>query len=184
MNLPAFQQLPAYWAGVRIVEATDTSIGFVPAVNAPQQVYYPGLGATWPCHVWWRWGTMRWRGGHTFTGKPSGHASRVPAMARVDTARHSLHVRYGTPIDATHTLMWTFGMARARTWGHRVVARLYLPSWYKFFVMKGTNASEDLPVQRYDRLDPAAAPKLGVNDRAILNWWRRLPLKSRDNLHL
>jgi len=184
VNLTAFQQLPAYWSGVRIVEETDKSIGFVPAVNAPQQAYYPGLGATWPRRVWWRWRAMRRRGVNTFTGKPYGNEYRLPSIARVDTARHYLHMRYGTPIDDTHTLMWTFGMARARTWWQRVVARLYLTSWYKFFVIKGTNELEDLPVQRYDRLDPSAPQKLGINDRAIIYWRRRLPLKSRDNLRL
>ena len=39
-------------------------------------------------------------------------------------------------------------------------------------------------MQRYDRLDPSAPQKLGINDRAIIYWRRRLPLKSRDNLRL
>jgi len=183
-NLTAFRPIPAYWAGIRIVEETDKSIGIVPAVNAPQQVYYPGLGRKWPRHVWWRRLTARQRGVNTFTGKPYSNEYRLPSIARVDTSPRYLHNRYATPIDEHHTLMWTFGIARAHTWWQRVMARLYLTSWYKFFVIKGTNELEDLPVQRYDRLDPAAPQKLGVNDRAIIYWRRRMPLKSRDNLRL
>ena len=39
-------------------------------------------------------------------------------------------------------------------------------------------------MQRFDRLDPSAPQKLGTNDRAIIHWRRKMPLKSRDALRL
>lgn len=182
-NLSAFQQLPAYWSGVRIVEETDKSIGFVPAVHAPRQAYYPGLGKKWPQHVWWLSRKLKPRGTQTFTGKPYVNEYRLPSIARVDRKRE-LHCRYATPIDENHTLMWTFPIARAKGPVGKFLTKLYFATWYWYFVIKGINQLEDLPVQRYDRLDPSAPQKLGANDRAIIYWRRRMPLKSRDNLRI
>jgi phenylpropionate dioxygenase-like ring-hydroxylating dioxygenase large terminal subunit len=182
-NLTAFQYLPAYWSGVRIVEETDKSIGFVPTVLAPQQAYYPGLGKKWPQHIWWRIQKGRPRGTKTFTGKPYSNEYRLPSIARVDRMRE-LHCRYATPIDEQQTLMWTFATARAKGPIGKFLTRLYLRTWYWYFVIKNLNQLEDLPVQRYDRLDPSAPQKLGANDRAIIYWRRRMPLKSRDNQRL
>lgn len=184
LNFSAFQQLPAYWSGIRIVEETDNSIGFVPAVDAPQQAYYPGVEAKWPRQVWWRWRRQRKPGVETMAKQPYRNQYRLPSIARVNTSITHLHTRYATPVDEKHTLMWTFGVIRVQTWWQRLWAKFYLRFWYYIFTIRGVNELEDLPVQRYDRLDPTAPQKLGANDQAIIYWRRRMPLKSRDNVRL
>lgn len=184
LDFSAFQQLPAYWSGVRIVEETDNSIGHKPMVHAPHQATYPGLGnKKWPQHVWWRFRKTRPRGSKTFTGKPYSTTYRLPSVVYTDRM-NELHIRYATPIDENNNIMWTFATRRATKPWQRPLMALYLRTWYKFFVIKGINEREDLPVQRYDRLDVTAPQKLGANDRMIIFWRRRMPLKSRDNLRI
>jgi phenylpropionate dioxygenase-like ring-hydroxylating dioxygenase large terminal subunit len=182
-NLSAFHQLPAYWSGVRIIEEADNHIGFIPAGHNPQQAYYPGLGKKWPQRVWWRFMKLKPRGTKTFTGEPYGNQYRLPAIARVDRRREMM-CRFATPMDETHTMMWTFPAARVKGPIGRFFTRIYLATWFRYFVIMGINQLEDLPVQRYDRLDTTAPQKLGANDRAIIYWRRRMPLKSRDNLRV
>ena len=52
--------------------------------------------------------------------------------------------------------------------------------WWRYWQVKGVNELEDLPVQLYTRMDPKEPQKLGLNDRAIIHWRRKMPLKSRD----
>ena len=119
------------------------------------------------------------RGENTYTGKPYTNEYRLPSIARVDT-RARLHNRWATPIDEDHSMMFTFGIMRGGNWWNRLRANLYFHIVYRYWLIKGVNELEDLPVQRFDRLDTAAPQKLGTNDRAIIFWRRKMPLKSRD----
>ena len=184
LNLTAFRQLPAYWSGTRVVGETDKSMGINPTAHAPQQAYFPGLGKKWPQHVWFRFLRARRRGQvkENFTGKPYSNEYRLPSIARVDAGGSSgnLHMRWATPIDKDHSNMFTFSIRRGVNWWDKWYGRLYFHFVYKMQTIKTTNELEDLPVQRYDHLDPTAPQKLGVNDRAIIHWRRKMPLKSRD----
>ena len=178
-NKDAFRQLPAYWSGTRVVGETDKSIGIMPTVHTPQQAYYPLLGSKWPQRVWWRFLKILRRGENTYTGKPYTNEYRLPSIARVDT-RARLHNRWAVPIDEDHCNMFTFGIMPGGNRWKRLLANLYFHIVYRYWLIKGVNELEDLPVQRFDRLDTAAPQKLGTNDRAIIFWRRKMPLKSRD----
>ena len=115
----------------------------------------------------------------TFTGKPYTNEYRLPSITRVDT-RNRVHCRWAVPVDENYSMMFTFGIMKGRTWWDRLFSRLYFQTMWRYFQIKGINELEDLPVQAFDRLDPAAPQKLGTNDRAIIHWRRKMPLKSRD----
>jgi hypothetical protein len=80
--------------------------------------------------------------------------------------------------------MWTFGTAKGTTWLQRLYWWINLRTMYRWIQIKATNELEDIPVQRWDRLDPTAPQKLGANDAPIIIWRRRLPLTSRDNVRV
>ena len=183
LNMEAFRQLPAYWSGTRVVGETENSMGIAPTVHAPQQAYFPLMDATWPKHVWFR-PLKAWRRGvKTFTGKPYTNEYRLPSLTLVDT-RNRVHCRWAVPMDENYSMMFTFGIMNGRTWWDRFFSRIYFQTMWRYFQIKGINELEDLPVQRFDRLDPSAPQKLGTNDRAIIHWRRKMPLKSRDALRL
>ena len=162
-----------------MVGETEKSIGIMPTVHTPQQAYYPLLGSKWPQRVWWRFLKILRRGENTYTGKPYTNEYRLPSIARVDT-RDRLHNRWAVRIDEDHSMMFTFGIMTGGNWWNRLRANLYFHIVYRYWLIKGVNELEDLPVQRFDRLDTAAPQKLGTNDRAIIFWRRKMPLKSRD----
>ena len=188
LNGNAFQQIMAYWPGVKVVEQTDRSIAFRPAGPAPHQVFYPGLGKKWPQHTWFRRFYARQPAENTMQRKPYSHEYRLPSIARVHAAGpRTLHMRWATPIDKDSNLHWTFGIMGAHNsgWLAKFWKRhIYMPFWYKTFVIKVTNELEDVPTQRFDRLDTTAPQKLGANDAPIIIWRRRLPLTSRDNIRV
>ena len=185
INLTGFQKDMGYWPGVKVVEQTDKSIAFRPAGRAPMQSYYPGLGKKWPQHVWWRWKGQRQLASNTLHRKSYSHEYRLPSIARVHAGPHVIHNRWAVPIDETSNIHFTFGIARANGFFKRLFKKyLYLPIWYKTFVIKVTNELEDVPTQRWDRLDTTAPQKLGANDAPIIIWRRRLPLTSRDNIRV
>ena len=162
-----------------MVGETENSMGIAPTVHAPQQAYYPLMDAKWPKRVWFR-PLKAWRRGvKTFTGKPYTNEYRLPSITRVDT-RNRVHCRWAVPMDENYSMMFTFGIMKGRTWWDRLFSRLYFQTMWRYFQIKGINELEDLPVQAFDRLDPAAPQKLGTNDRAIIHWRRKMPLKSRD----
>ena len=186
LNLQSFRQAMAYWPGVKIVEQTDKSIAFKPAGPAPNQAYYPGLKANWPRHVWWRVLPQRMNLlGRNMRAAPFSHEYRLPSIARVHgSGTGHLHMRWATPIDENSNLHFTFGISHAANPVTRLFSRLYLRFIYRMFVIKTTNELEDIPVQRFDRLDTTAPQKLGANDAPIIIWRRRLPLTSRDNIRV
>ncbi len=186
LNLQSFRQDMAYWPGVKIVEQTDKSIAFKPAGRAPHQAYYPGLGAKWPRHTWWRIMPQRTNLlGRNMHVKPFSHEYRLPSIARVHgSGSGHLHMRWATPIDESSNIHFSFGISHATNPLKRLYRKLYLRFWYRTFVVKVTNELEDVPVQRWDRLDPTAPQKLGANDAPIIIWRRRLPLTSRDNVRV
>ncbi len=178
-NLDNFRRIPAYWSGTRVVEEGEKHIGIMPVIHAPQQAYYPLLGEKWPQHVWWRFLSGQWRGVRTLTGKPYSNQYRLPSIIRVDL-QNRLHMRWAVPLDKESCRMFSFGLYRAPGRWRRLWAGLNFHTIHRYFLIKGTNELEDLPVQRAGRLDPFAPQKLGVNDRAIIFWRRRMPWKSRD----
>ena len=185
LNLWAFQNIPAYWPGVKIVEQTDKSIAFRPAGPAPPQVHFPGLGKNWPQHTWWRVLRMRRHAQKTLLQKPFSHEYRLPSVARVHVHGVGyMHMRWSTPRDENSNWMWTFGTAKGTTWLQRLYWWINLRTMYRWIQIKATNELEDIPVQRWDRLDPTAPQKLGANDAPIIIWRRRLPLTSRDNVRV
>ena len=93
-------------------------------------------------------------------------------------------MRWATPIDESSNIHFSFGISHATNPLKRLYRKLYLRFWYRTFVVKVTNELEDVPVQRWDRLDPTAPQKLGANDAPIIIWRRRLPLTSRDNVRV
>ena len=182
LNLTAFHKLPAYWPGVKIVDVTENQLFFRPAGAVPMQMYYPGLGKKWPQHVWYRFMPYRKPADGQIYNKPYTHEYRLPSIARVFAdGPGRIHMRWGTPIDENSNLQWTFGMARVRNRFERIYWQLHLKYWYKYHLIKGTNELEDVPVQRFDRMDTKAPQKLGANDAPIIIWRRKLPMTSRDN---
>lgn len=178
LNLENFRYLPAYWAGINIVEEGKNYIGIRPDAKVPQQAYYPGIKAKWPRQVWWR--VLKPQLGRPHPQGKSYHLEyRLPSIIRVDYATR-IHMRWPVPIDKQTTRMFTFALYRASTRWQRFLARLHFRTIHWFFVIKGTNENEDVPVQQRDRLDPHAPQMLGRNDRAIIYWRRRMPWKSRD----
>jgi phenylpropionate dioxygenase-like ring-hydroxylating dioxygenase large terminal subunit len=185
LNLSAFQKIMAYWPGVKIVEQTDKSIAFRPAGPAPHQVYYPGLGKKWPQHVWFRFLNQRKPAEKTMHRRPFSHEYRLPSIARVHGSGPGvLHMRWATPIDKDSNIHFTFGIAPGRNRIQKIYNYFYVRFWYRIFTIKVTNELEDVPVQRFDRLDTTAPQKLGANDAPIIIWRRRLPLTSRDNIRV
>ena len=182
LNMLAFHKLAAYWPGVKIVEITDKALFFSPAGGAPVQAYYPGLGKKWPQHVWYRFIRAKKPAENNMYRKPYTHEYRLPSIARVHASGPGrLHMRWGTPIDENSNIQWSFGTAMVNSWVERIFWNLHLRFWYRMHVIKTTNELEDVPVQRYDRLDTKAPQKLGANDAPIIIWRRKLPLLSRDN---
>ena len=181
-TLAAFQKLAAYWPGVKIVEINEKQLFFRPAGAAPAQDYYPGLGKKWPQHVWYRFLRARPPADKNMYRKPFTHEYRLPSIARVHgSSPGRLHMRWGTPIDENTNNQWTFGIAKVKNNLHRLYWWLNIRFWYRMHTIKGINELEDVPVQRYDRLDTKAPQKLGANDAPIIVWRRKLPMTSRDN---
>lgn len=180
-TLEAFRQIPAYWSGMQVVGETDRTMGIKPNVNTAQQAYYPGLGKKWPQHVWWRFLKFPVPGINvrSFAGKPYRSEHFLPSITRVDLRSRMLN-RWAVPIDEHHTMMFTFGIMKGGSWRRRLFAKLYFHTIWRYWQIKGVNELEDLPVQLYTRMDVSEPQKLGVNDRAIIYWRRKMPLKSRD----
>jgi phenylpropionate dioxygenase-like ring-hydroxylating dioxygenase large terminal subunit len=185
LNTTAFQKLAGYWPGVKIIDIEEDRLTFRPAGAAPPQAFYPSLGKNWPQHVWFRVIRARRPAEKNMHRKPYTHEYRLPSIARVHgSAPGRLHMRWGTPIDENNNLQWSFGISKVNNWIQRLYWELNLRTWYRLLVIKTTNELEDVPVQRYDRLDTTAPQKLGANDAPIIIWRRRLPLTSRDNIRV
>ena len=185
LNTTAFQKLAGYWPGVKIIDIEEDRLTFRPAGAAPPQAFYPSLGKNWPQHVWYRVLRARRPAEKNMHRKPYTHEYRLPSIARVHgSAPGRLHMRWGTPIDENNNLQWSFGISKVDNWIQRLYWELNLRTWYRLLVIKTTNELEDVPVQRYDRLDTTAPQKLGANDAPIIIWRRRLPLTSRDNIRV
>ena len=185
LNTTAFQKLAGYWPGVKIIDIEEDRLTFRPAGAAPPQAFYPSLGRNWPQHVWFRVIRARRPAEKNMHRKPYTHEYRLPSIARVHgSAPGRLHMRWGTPIDENNNLQWSFGISKVNNWIQRLYWELNLRTWYRLLVIKTTNELEDVPVQRYDRLDTTAPQKLGANDAPIIIWRRRLPLTSRDNIRV
>ncbi len=185
LNTTAFQKLAGYWPGVKIIDIEEDRLTFRPAGAAPPQAFYPSLGKNWPQHVWFRVIRARRPAEKNMHRKPYTHEYRLPSIARVHgSAPGRLHMRWGTPIDENNNIQWSFGISKVNNWIQRLYWELNLRTWYRLLVIKTTNELEDVPVQRYDRLDTTAPQKLGANDAPIIIWRRRLPLTSRDNIRV
>ena len=185
LDLSAFTKQMCYWPGVKIIDVEADRLTFKPAGEAPRQEYYPGLKKKWPQHIWWRFLPNLHPARTNMKRTNYSHEYRLPSIARVHaTGAGYLHMRWGTPIDDHTNLQWTFGIARATNRVKRLFWKVYLRHWYRMQIIKTTNELEDVPVQRYDRLDTTAPQKLGANDAPIIIWRRRLPLTSRDNIRV
>ena len=180
-NLEAFRQIPAYWSGMNVVGETDSTMGIKPTVNAAQQAYYPGLGKKWPQHVWWRFRKFPVPGINvkSFSGKPYRSEHYLPSITRVDMGNR-MYNRWAVPVDENHTMMFTYDIRKGGSLWDRIFAKLCFHTVVRYWQVKGVNELEDLPVQLYTRMDPKEPQKLGRNDRAIIHWRRKMPLKSRD----
>ena len=91
-----------------------------------------------------------------------------------------MYNRWAVPMDEHHTMMFTYDIRKGGSLWDRIFAKLCFHTVVRYWQVKGVNELEDLPVQLYTRMDPKEPQKLGRNDRAIIHWRRKMPLKSRD----
>ena len=86
-RLPFFRQKIVHIGGVRIASEGETWVNAAWVAPHTGQAYYPGLGAKWPRHVWWRRlpGNAGYRGGNRAPGKPRNtRTSEVYTPTRVE----------------------------------------------------------------------------------------------------
>jgi phenylpropionate dioxygenase-like ring-hydroxylating dioxygenase large terminal subunit len=183
-RLGFFRAKPVYTGGVKITSEGETWVNAAWAAPHFGQAYYPGLGATWPRHAWWRRlpGGLRFRGGEPPLPRYRGvqHNVELPSKIRVMIGA-SIHLRWMVPVTEHETRVWTFTVVRRpRT----VLLAAWQALWYygyrKPAVIVATNEKEDLVVFKRDRLNLEAPQKLGPLDVGLIYFRRHLAQRARD----
>lgn len=178
-RLPFFRPKMVSTGGVKLVEAGDDYIHAASAQPRSGQLLFPGLGARWPRHVWWR----RLPAGRGFGGRPLvsyNHSAELPSKIRTILGG-SIHLRWMVPITEEQTRVWTFTIVRKpRT----VLGALFQALWYYGYrrpnIVISTNEQEDLVVFQSGRLNLDKPQKLGPLDTAVIYFRRHLALQARD----
>jgi hypothetical protein len=148
------------------------------------QAYYPGLGAKWPRHVWWR--RLAPRPMFGLGGSPLAryqgvqHNVELPSKIRVLIGA-SIHLRWMVPVSEHDTRVWTFTVvSKPRTLWHAAWQALWYYGYRKPNILVVTNEKEDLVVFKRDRLNLERPQKLGPLDVGLIYFRRHLAQRARD----
>ena len=183
-RLPFFRAKPVYTGGVKITSEGETFMNAAWVAPHYGQAYYPGLGAKWPRHVWWR----RLRGrplfglGDTPFARYTGvqHNVELPSKIRVLIGA-SIHLRWMVPVTEHETRVFTFTVVRKpRTPWHAAWQALWYYGYRKPNILVVTNEKEDLVVFKRGRLNLDRPQKLGPLDVGLIYFRRHLAQRARD----
>jgi hypothetical protein len=178
-KLPFLRPKPVYTSGAEVIEEGDNYFTTSQKSIHYGQAEYEGLGK-WPKRVWWRrlGALKKGRGKETWAG--FNHGAQLPSIVRIPNGGYD-HLRWGVPVDAVNTMMWTFGISKTPK---TIFGQWFKDFWYYFYQkqyqVKAINEQEDFPEFEEGNINPDVPHKLGILDVGVIYFRRHLSKRSRD----